>query len=148
MIKGKQARAERKSFPEKFLPSSQPREGVRSKEEKGSGAFSPCSFHIWFLACRVCDLPSILYYTLLLSCLLLLTKNQDPHLSSNVGCGKIPEKKGKKVFSEAKTISQCQLRTPRETQDVYQLLNTNWQQRMLVPPISLLRATISASPVS
>ena len=78
VIKGKQTRAERESFPAKFLPSSQPREGVEFKGGGREWAFSLCNFQVWFLTWRVCDLPNILHHTLLLpSCLPFLTENQD-----------------------------------------------------------------------
>lgn len=62
MIKGKQTRAERESFPEKFLPSSPPREGVEIKGGGKEWAFSLCSFQVWFLTWQVHDLPNTFYY--------------------------------------------------------------------------------------
>lgn len=50
MVKDKQARAERESFPERFPPSSQPREGVEIKGGGKEWAFSLCSFQVGFLA--------------------------------------------------------------------------------------------------
>lgn len=78
MVNGKETRAERESFSETFLPSSKPREGVEIKREGREWAFNLCSFQVWFLIWRVCDLLNILYYTHLLPGFLqLLTKNQD-----------------------------------------------------------------------
>lgn len=50
MIKGKETRAERESFPETFLPSSKPREGVEIKEEEGSGLLTSAASKSGFLS--------------------------------------------------------------------------------------------------
>lgn len=53
VIKDKQAREERKFFPERFPPGSQPRDGAEIKGRGEEWVFSLCSFQVWFLVWRV-----------------------------------------------------------------------------------------------